>query len=151
MDRIKSFFDDFTFHARVMPIIVLLTPIIIIGIFKGIVQDSWFENSILVFVSLAFLVITSKIARNLGKEYEKKMYKKLGGMPSTILLRFSDDTFDDITKQRYHKKLNRFEGLALPQDKSSETFDDDKQYISAINILRNYANSNRDVKGHDKM
>lgn len=144
MDRIKSFFDDFTFHARVMPIIVLLTPIIIIGIFKGIVQDSWFENSILVFVSLAFLVITSKIARNLGKEYEKKMYKKLGGMPSTILLRFSDDTFDDITKQRYHKKLNRFEGLALPQDKSSETFDDDKQYISAINILRNYANSNRD-------
>lgn len=146
MDKIKNFFDDFTFHARVMPIIVLLTPIIIISIFKGIVQARWLENFALVFVSLAFLSITSKIARNLGKKYEEKMYTQLGGMPTTIVLRFSDHTFDDITKQRYHKKLNRFKGLALPKDKSSETVDDDQQYISATNILRNYANSNRDTE-----
>ncbi|WP_368233706.1 hypothetical protein [Anaerotruncus rubiinfantis] len=146
MDKIKDFFDDFTFHARVMPIIVLLIPIVIIAIFKGIVQDSWFENVVIVFLSLTFLTMTSKIARNLGKEYEKKMYKQLGGIPTTIVLRFSDQTFDEVTKQRYHKKLNQFEGLALPSDKSSETVDDDQQYISATNILRNYANSNRNTE-----
>ncbi len=144
MDKIKGFFDDFIFHARVMPVIVLLMPVIIIGIHSGIVQDSWLEGIVLSSISLVFLTITSKIARNLGKEYEKKMYKQLGGMPTTIVQRFSDDTFDDITKQRYHKKLNQFEGLALPLDKSKETADDDQQYISAANILRNYANSNRD-------
>lgn len=144
MEKFKDFFDDFTFHARVMPIIVLLMPIIIIGIHSGIVQDSWLEGVALSSISLVFLTITSKIARNLGKEYEKKMYKQLGGMPTTIVQRFSDDTFDDITKQRYHKKLNQFEGLALPLDKAKETADDDQQYISAANILRNYANSNRD-------
>lgn len=144
MEKFKDFFDDFTFHARVMPIIVLLMPIIIIGIHSGIVQDSWLEGVVLSSISLVFLTITSKIARNLGKEYEKKMYKHLGGMPTTIVQRFSDDTFDDITKHRYHKKLNQFEGLALPLDKAKETADDDQQYISAANILRNYANSNRD-------
>lgn len=144
MEKFKDFFDDFTFHARVMPIIVLLMPIIIIGIHSGIVQDSWLEGVVLSSISLVFLTITSKIARNLGKEYEKKMYKQLGGMPTTIVQRFSDDTFDDITKHRYHKKLNQFEGLALPLDKAKETADDDQQYISAANILRNYANSNRD-------
>lgn len=144
MEKLKDFFDDFEFHARVMPIIVLLLPIIIIGVHSGIVQDSWLEGVVLSSISLVCLTITSKIARNLGKEYEKKMYKQLGGIPTTIVQRFSDDTFDDITKQRYHKKLNQFEGLALPLDKAKETADDDQQYISAANILRNYANSNRD-------
>ena len=65
-------------------------------------------------------------------------------MPSTIILRFSDDTLDDITKQRYHNKLNHFQGLTLPINKASETAADDQQYRSASNILRNYANSNRD-------
>lgn len=144
MDKIKNFFDDFTFHARVMPIIVLLIPIIVIGIFDGIVNNSWLEKSSLLVVSIAFLAVTSKVARNLGKAYEKKMYKQLKGMPTTIVLRFSDDTFDNITKQRYHKKLNQFDGLDLPLDKKSETIDDDQQYSSAVNILRNYSNSNRD-------
>lgn len=144
MEKIKSFFDDFTFHARVMPIIVLLIPIIIIGLINGIRLDRWIENTAIIFISLVFLTITSKVARNLGKDFEKKMYAKLGGMPTTIVLRFSDNTFDEITKQRYHKKLNQFDGLNLPQDKSSEIATDDAQYDSAANILRNYANSNRD-------
>lgn len=144
MDKIKSFFDDFTFQARVMPIIVVLIPVIIIGINNGIVQDGWSGSIILVFTSIAVLTITSKIARNFGKEYERKMYEKLGGMPTTIVQRFTDNTFDDVTKQRYHKIMNQFDGLKLPLCRSDETSDDDQQYISAANILRNYANSNRD-------
>lgn len=72
MDKIKVFFDDFTFHARVMPIIILLMPIIIIGIHSGIVHDSWLEGVVVSSLSLAFLTITSKIARNLGIRIRKK-------------------------------------------------------------------------------
>lgn len=144
MGKIRFYFDEFTFSARVMPIIVLAIPIIVNGIYIGIIQERRFQGMILSIISLGFLSITSKTARNLGKTYEKKMYKQLGGMPTTIVQRFSDDTFDDITKQRYHKKLNKFEGLKLPLDKAEETIDDDQQYISVSNILRNYANLNRD-------
>ena len=144
MDKIKNFFDDFTFHARVMPIMVVSLPIALMAISKGVLQGDWPKNAGLILLSLVFFTMTSKIARNLGKSYEKKMYQQLGGMPSTIALRFSDDTFDEITKKRYHKKLNLFEGIALPLNVSDETTDTDQQYISASNILRNYANSNRD-------
>ena len=126
-----------------MPVLVIFCPIFLIGIFNGIIYDSWAENAFLVFICLVFLTITSKIARNLGKEYEKKMYKELGGVPSTIVLRFSDSTFDSVTKQRYHKKLNKFAGLKLPMQDPDEVPEDDEQYASAANILRNYANSNR--------
>lgn len=146
MDKIKNYFDDFILHARVMPVVVLLIPIMAIGIFKGIIQDNWLESSYLLAISIAFLTVTSKVARNLGKACENEIYKQLRGMPTTIVLRFSDNTFDNITKQRYHNILNKFEGLALPLDKSNETLDDDQQYSSAANILRNYANSNRDTE-----
>ncbi len=143
MNKVKNFFDDFTFHARVMPIMVVTMPIVIAAISKGILQGGWSENTGLILLSLVYFTMTSKIARNLGKSYEKKMYQQLGGMPSTIVLRFSNDTFDEVTKKRYHKKLNQFDGLVLPLDASDETSDTDLQYISASNILRNYANSNR--------
>ena len=32
MDKIKNFFDDFTFHARVMPIMVVSLPIALMAI-----------------------------------------------------------------------------------------------------------------------
>ena len=143
MNKVKNFFDDFTFHARVMPIMVVTMPIVIAAISKGILQGGWSENIGLILLSLVYFTMTSKIARNLGKSYEKKMYQQLGGMPSTIVLRFSNDTFDEVTKKRYHRKLNQFDGLVLPLDASDETSDTDLQYISASNILRNYANSNR--------
>ena len=130
MNKVKNFFDDFTFHARVMPIMVVTMPIVIAAISKGILQGGWSENIGLILLSLVYFTMTSKIARNLG-------------MPSTIVLRFSNDTFDEVTKKRYHKKLNQFDGLVLPLDASDETSDTDLQYISASNILRNYANSNR--------
>lgn len=144
--KIKDFFDDFAFHARVMPVLVIFCPIFLIGIFNGIIYDSWVENTFLMFICLVFLTITSKIARNLGKEYETKMYKKLGGIPSTIVLRFSDSIFDSVTKQRYHKKLNKIEGIKLPLQSTDEVPEDDEQYTSAATMLRNYANSHRETE-----
>ncbi len=143
MEKLKFFFDDFTFHARVMPVLVLVTPFVIIALLEGIVKNDWQEYSIGLFICVLILVFTSKIARNLGKAYEEKMYKELGGMPTTIVQRFSDNTFDEITKKRYHTKMNSFEGLSLPIDASEECSKDDMQYCSATNILRTYANQNR--------
>lgn len=144
MDKIKDFFDDFTFHARVMPALVIIIPILVIGIYNGSIFSSWTENTTLVLIALVFLTFTSKIARNEGKRYEKLMYKQLGGMPTTIVLRFSDNTFDNVTKQRYHKRINKYSELNLPLDAKDENPNSDDQYQSAANFLRNYANSNRD-------
>lgn len=144
MNKIKNYFDDFTFHARVMPVLVTIIPILVIGVYNGVVFSNWAENATLFFIVIVFLTFTSKIARNEGKKHEQRMYKQLGAMPTTIVLRFSDNAFDNVTKHRYHQKLNEFSGLNLPISEEDESPKSDDQYQSAASILRNYANSNRD-------
>ena len=145
MDKFRTFFDDFTFHARVMPILVVLLPILIVGIYRGVLFDNFTENAFLFSIVLVFLILTSKIAREKGKSYEEKMYKVLGAMPTTIILRYTDSMLDDVTKTRYHKKLNSaIDGITTPLTPEEESQLSDPQYDSAVNWLRNYANSNRD-------
>ena len=144
INKIKDNFDDFTYHARVLPVLVIIMPILVIVIYNGITFSSWSENSLLFSIALVFLVFTSKVARNEGKKHENLMYKRLGGMPTTIVLRFSDATFDSVTKKRYHEKLNKCDGLDLPMGAEDENQSSDDQYQSASTILRTYANANRE-------
>ena len=145
MDKIKEFFGDFNLYARVMPVLVVLLPIIILSCIKGIITDKLMEATIYIVVSIIFLTLMSNFARNRGKEYEKKMYNELGGMPTTILMRFSDDRINEVSKSNYHKQLNKcVEGIKLPLIAEEETEETDIQYEAAINWLRSYANSNRD-------
>lgn len=146
MKIFDKFFDDFIFHARVMPVLTELFPIGICGIINGVIKGNHFDYSLYIFSIAVFLVFTSKIAREKGRNYEQKMYKELGGLPTTIVLRFSNNMLDNITKIRYHKILNKIcSGICLPLNISEESSDSDEMYISAINYLRNYANSNRET------
>ena len=68
-------------------------------------------------------------------------------MPTTIILRFSDDTIDDITKVKYHKWLNeKIPDLQLPESEEEENLDSqsDSKYESVTKYLRIYANSHRE-------
>lgn len=145
LEKLKKCFDDFTFKSRVMPVLVVCIPIILFWIFKGIQNESWTSNSIYSLVIIAFISFASMAAREKGKNIQTKMYAKLGAMPTTIIMRYSDKTFDEITKTRYHNKLNRaVEGVRLPTEPKDETVESDIHYESAMNWIRNYVNSNRD-------
>lgn len=145
LNTIKKSFDDFTFTTRVMPVMVVSIPIILLGIFKGIVNESILTSTVYTLVIIAFFAFAARVARELGKRYQTKMYYKLKEMPTTIVLRYSDNQIDRVTKTRYHKKLNKVvEGVQLPLEPKDETEDSDKHYESAMNWLRNYANTNRD-------
>lgn len=144
LEKIKKQFDDFTFHARVVPVLVMLLPVLALGICRGIIKENILEIPIYFAVSIIFLAFTARIARENGKQHEEKMYLELKGMPTTIILRYSDSRIDPITKRRYHEKLNKLvKGVKLPIEDKDEGLASDEQYKSAINWLRNYANSNR--------
>lgn len=83
----------------------------------------------------------------MGKNHEGKMFGELGGMPTTIILRFSDNKIDNISKLKYHQWFNdNLANVLLPVSLAEETADltSDEKYISAMTFLRTYANSNRD-------
>lgn len=145
MIKLSDYFDDFTIHARVMPVIVASIPLITVAIWEGIKLKSLQDSVLFSLLTLAFIAFVSKICREFGKKYEGKMFKKLDGMPTTIILRFNNTVIDRITKERYHKKLNeKIENLDLPLNEESENAHSDEKYITAINWLRKYANTNKD-------
>lgn len=149
MEIIKKYFDDFVFMARAMPTMVAGLPLIVIIVYNGIVANNWSETSTSIAsgIAIIFIVFSAYIVREWGKTYEEKMFKELGGMPTTIILRFSDNTIDDVSKVKYHQWLNTcLEDISLPMSLIEEETDSisDKKYISAMTHLRTYANSNRD-------
>lgn len=147
MENIKKCFDDFTFYARVMPVLVIMLPVIILEICKGSITSNILDVSLYTIISIIFLTFASKISREFGKQYEGKMYSELGGMPTTIILRYSNNILDIVTKKRYHKKLNKvINGINLPINEEDENLESDEQYKSAMNWLRNYANTHRQTE-----
>ena len=74
------------------------------------------------------------------------MFEELGGIPTTIILRFSDNKIDGVSKVKYHQWFNNnLADVSLPMSLSEEMVDStsDEKYISAMTFLRTYANSNR--------
>ena len=99
--------------------------------------------SFFLFIVIAYFI--SKVVRERGKKVEQNMYKKLGAMPTTIIMRFSDNHIDAISKRRYHEILRRHFKIDLPLVGEYETKDSDELYAAAMNQLRIWANNNRDI------
>lgn len=85
------------------------------------------------------------MVRERGKKVEQNMYKKLGAMPTTIVMRFSDNRIDNISKRHYHEILRMYFKIDLPLAIKDETKDSDELYAAAMNQLRIWANNNRDI------
>ncbi len=147
MKILKENFDDFNIHARIMPALIIAMPVYIYLNINRILELNFINilrNSMVFIILIAFYY---RIIRNLGKKIEEKMYFDLGNKPTTIVLQYRDTSFDELTKTRYHKKLNKkVAGIKLPIKKENETKEDDKAYESAINWLRNFANTHRDTE-----
>ena len=43
VESIKANFDDFTFHSRVMPSLLVILPIIFVGVYEGIIKEGVLE------------------------------------------------------------------------------------------------------------
>ena len=147
METVKKYFDDFVFAARVMPAATAGLPLLIIAVYNGVVVNSWSETSTSFALAIIFIAFSAHIAREWGKNYEGKMFEELGGMPTTIILRFSDNKIDSISKLKYLQWFNdNLAGVSLPISLAEKTADStsDEKYISVMTFLRTHANSNRD-------
>lgn len=147
MESVKKYFDDFVFAARVMPALTAGLPLLIIAVYNGIVANSWSEASTSFALAIILITFSAYIAREWGKNHEGKMFEDLGGMPTTIILRFSDYKIDSVSKVKYHQWFNdNLADVSLPMSLTEEKVDStsDEKYISAMTFLRTYANSNRD-------
>ena len=84
------------------------------------------------------LFMLSELARQRGKEKENILWKSWGAPPSTQVLRHRDDTFEMVSKTRYHKICSTLLGQPFPDRQQEKAAPDlaDAVYASACNMLR---------------
>jgi hypothetical protein len=63
------------------------------------------ESIGLVAFGAASAFLSAQIARDFGKEGEKKLWQSWGGMPSMAIFRHRNKTLNPITKAKYHQRL----------------------------------------------
>lgn len=144
MIKLSDYFDDLTIQSRIMPGIVGIAPSLVIALINGFFIEGISETVLYSMVSISFYFFLSKICRERGKKYEKKMYSELGEMPTTIVMRYSDNHISNVTKRRYHKVLSsKVENITFPSVEKEENEQTDEMYASAMKWLRVYANKNR--------
>lgn len=97
--------DAYSLKARVYPMLILFSPLIIVGFFFSIQFDSIVHG----FSSLGIVGILSylfsQLGRDQGKKKEPELWDSWGGPVTTQILRLTDNTIDQYTKERYHKRL----------------------------------------------
>ncbi len=97
---------NYSLAARTYPTLIVLIPVVIAGSFFSFEFNTYYHffTSIGVFGALSFLL--TQLGRDLGKKKEPTLWESWGGMPTIQILRFNNDHLDNLTKKRYHSRLN---------------------------------------------
>ena len=97
--------DTYALRARLIPAIVAGAPAFALAA----ILISWTSFNFTQFVAAigltALFSVFNNVARQRGKAIEPALYEKMGGMPSIVMLRHSDNTFDAVTKAKMHAFL----------------------------------------------
>ncbi|MBR0877768.1 hypothetical protein ACVMGC_007937 [Bradyrhizobium barranii subsp. barranii] len=137
--------DTYVLRARLIPAVVAGAPAFALAA----ILVSWSSFNFTQFIAAmglaALFSVFSNVARTRGKAIEPGIYEKMGGMPSTIILRHNDSTFDPVTKARMHaflaKKLN--EPAPTAEQEATDPVAADGFYARGGNWLRE---NTRDTK-----
>lgn len=93
--------DTYTVKARIFPVLLAAMP----GLALAAVMVSWrqlgLSHVIASGAAAVLLYAFADLSRRLGKAKEQSVYQKLGGKPTTAMLRHRDQTFDAETKDRW--------------------------------------------------
>ncbi len=108
-----SLFDRYGWQARVFPVYITISPIILAlaAILPPGLNLPLGAATAIVFVPLAFLA--GQVGADFGKRLEKRLWLHWDGPPTTRFLRHSNDEFNLITRKRVHAKLRSL-GLDVP-------------------------------------
>ncbi len=138
MEWSKLITDPYERKARLYPALLLISPLVAAGI-------AVFSEDISTLRSLGFAALgppsayfLAQMARDFGKQGEKKLYSSWDGMPSVVIFRHRNGRLNDITKERYHQHLSQLVNTIAPTaaDEKTDPVGADKIYTAWSDYLR---------------
>jgi hypothetical protein len=106
--------DPYDRSARLTPGLLVLAPlpVLVVCLFGSAHLAASSLLSVLGFCGIGFAM--SRVVRNAGKRRQDALFLKWGGTPSVQLLRHRDSHFDRLTKERFHRVLEKGMGTGMP-------------------------------------
>jgi len=140
-DHLKNLFDTYSLNARVKPVLIIIFPLFsIILIWFPETRDSY-NTAFTLIITFGIISLLSNYFATIGRKKEVLLFQKMGGKPTTIVLRHKDNAFDSITKKRYHSFLSSKLSIPFPsiEEENENIMKSDEIYDSAVRYLRNYS------------
>ncbi|MGL9621556.1 hypothetical protein QRQ56_26420 [Bradyrhizobium sp. U531] len=98
-------FDKYTFFARLVPAIIAAAPALTLAWVLISWKSLGVTHAIAGTALTVLLMVFADVARRRGKHIEPGINERMGGLPSTTILRHRDPTFDEPTRMRMHAAL----------------------------------------------
>ncbi len=145
MKGFKSPIDAYTLRARLVPAIIAGAP----AFAFAAIFVSWGSiglTHLIAGIALTVLfAVFADIARRRGRAIEPSLVAKMGGLPTTVMLRHSDTTHDVATKTAFHKfiaaKLE--EPAPSAEDEAADPEKADAYYARGATWLRENTRSTK--------
>lgn len=141
----SQFTDPYERKARLFPALMAILPPIVMILTLYQSKLPLLHLSFIFILGCGVLFLLSDAARRRGKMKEKDLWDKWGGIPSTQVLRFSDETFDNVSTTRYHQILSQkiMQKFPSENDENRNPQNADEIYTSAGNYLRSATRDKR--------
>ena len=130
--------DSYTIKARLCPSIVLVIPILVLGFTLLSVPFSM-VNLVPEYITTCACLIIAIFVRNRGKSIEPRLWKSWGGPPTTRYLRYNNNEYNSINRDRCHQYfLRNIPDISFPSRKfeSENPIKADEVYEACITFLR---------------
>ena len=141
----SKLFDPYDMKARIFPGLLLLTPVVV---FMALILGP--KNPLIIALSSVLATcggpyLIASFVRTWGQRAERRLNKKWGGQPTTIMLRHRDTLLPAQTTLLYHKLIKEKFGLVMPTEDQEKNDGPkaDGYYIAAANALRPLTNDHK--------
>jgi len=111
---VKGILDAYTMRARLVPAILAGAPAFALAIALVSWGSFGITHVIATLALTALFAAFSDVARRRGKAIEPELVSKMGGLPTTTMLRHRDTTIDEGTKKKIHTFIGGKLGEAPP-------------------------------------
>ncbi len=97
--------DKYSLKARLYPAFIVLLPAFVVSLYYITDFEKYFHYATALISVGLFTYLLAQLGRDKGKIKESKLFTHWGGKPTTLILKHSDNSIDQVTKKRYHKLL----------------------------------------------
>jgi hypothetical protein len=134
---LQQFTDGYSRAARLLPALLVSLPLTVLAVTSIPDAVSWWGKIFALLVASGLPFVLVQTVRDRGKRMEPMLFETWGGVPTTVMLRWSHQPTKTAVARR-HSLVEKVLGIQLPNEteEESDPAEADEAYGVAVTALR---------------